>query len=58
MFNLSDRKKAFLGLIIEEYIKTAKPVGSKYIVEKGKLDLSSATLRHEMAELEPATSVV
>ena len=49
---MDTKKKAFLSRIIEEYIKTAKPVGSKYIVEKCKLDISPATARNYMAYLE------
>lgn len=48
------RKNALLSAIIKEYLKTAEPVGSKVIVEKYKLDVSSATVRNEMAELETA----
>lgn len=46
------KKQAFLCRLIEEYTKTAKPVGSKYIVEKCKLDISPATARNYMAALE------
>lgn len=53
MENIS-RKNALLSAIIKEYLKTAEPVGSKIIVEKYKLDVSSATVRNEMAELEAA----
>ena len=49
---LTDRKKAILRAIIDEYVATAEPVGSKAIVQKAELDLSSATIRNEMAELE------
>ncbi|MFH1537233.1 MAG: hypothetical protein ABID45_04545 [Patescibacteria group bacterium] len=49
---MNDKKQAFLRLIIEEYVKTAKPVGSKYIVEKCKLKVSPATVRNYMASLE------
>ncbi|MBU0732429.1 hypothetical protein KKC88_06145 [Patescibacteria group bacterium] len=52
MTQMDSKKKAFLSRIIEEYIKTAKPVGSKYIVEKCKLDISPATARNYMAFLE------
>lgn len=41
-----------MNLIIEEYIKTAEPVGSKYLVSREKLKYSPATLRNEMAVLE------
>lgn len=52
MSDMDDKKKAFLSRIIEEYIKTAKPVGSRYIVEKCRLDISPATARNYMAFLE------
>ncbi len=47
--NLSDRKKQILRTIVEYYINTAEPVGSKAL--SGELGLSSATIRNEMAEL-------
>ena len=47
---LSKRKEALLKLIIEDYIKTARPVSSKSLMEA--LNCSSATIRNEMAELE------
>ncbi|MDQ3326995.1 MAG: heat-inducible transcriptional repressor HrcA [Chloroflexota bacterium] len=49
---LTDRSKQVLKLVIEEYIATARPVGSEVLREKYKLAVSSATLRAEMAELE------
>jgi heat-inducible transcriptional repressor len=38
--------------VVEQYIQTAEPVGSKTIVENRCLDVSSATIRNEMADLE------
>jgi heat-inducible transcriptional repressor len=49
---LSDRSKQVLKLVIEEYVATARAVGSEVLREKYKLAASSATLRNEMAELE------
>ncbi len=49
---LSERKKKILRAVIEQYISTAEPVGSKALVENGLLNVSSATIRNEMAELE------
>ena len=49
---LSDRKKLILKTIVENYIDTAEPVGSKVIAETCGLNVSSATIRNEMAELE------
>jgi heat-inducible transcriptional repressor len=46
------RQQTILDLIVNEYIKTAEPVGSQILVKKYKLDVSSATVRNEMAELE------
>ncbi|HRY29226.1 MAG TPA: heat-inducible transcriptional repressor HrcA [Elusimicrobiota bacterium] len=47
-----DRKRKLLQAIIHQYIKTGKPVGSAFLAEEDKLDLSSATIRNVMAELE------
>ena len=49
---LDDRKKRILQAIIEDYVKFAEPIASKIIVERYELDLSSATIRNEMAALE------
>ncbi|MBR3752493.1 MAG: heat-inducible transcription repressor HrcA [Ruminiclostridium sp.] len=49
---LSDRKKLILRAVVENYIQTAEPVGSKAIVASAGLKVSSATIRNEMAELE------
>ncbi len=51
MFELSDRQKTLLLLIIRDYIDTAQPVGSKRLVEHYHLDLSPATIRNEMSAL-------
>ena len=51
MTNLSDRQQNLLLLIIRDYIETAQPVGSKRLVERYHIDLSSATIRNEMAAL-------
>ncbi len=49
---LNDRKKQILQAIIDEYIVSAEPVGSRAISKKNELGLSSATIRNEMADLE------
>ena len=49
---LNDRKKQILQAIIDEYIGSAEPVGSRAISKKNELGLSSATIRNEMADLE------
>jgi heat-inducible transcriptional repressor len=49
---LNDRRSSLLNLIVEEYVESAVPVGSKNIVEKHRVPYSSATVRLEMARLE------
>ena len=49
---LSERKKQILRAVVENYIQTAEPVGSKALVASAGLKVSSATIRNEMAELE------
>ena len=48
---LSDRKKKILAAVVDEYVRTAEPVGSKTIADTGCLDCSPATIRNELAEL-------
>lgn len=49
---ISSRQKLILKAIVEEYVRTAQPIGSKYLTEVPYLKVSSATLRYDMAELE------
>ncbi|MDO8593181.1 MAG: hypothetical protein Q7R92_05505 [bacterium] len=49
---MDKRKELILKTIIKEHIKTALPVGSEGLVDKYNLDISAATVRNEMAELE------
>lgn len=49
---LTPRQKKILRAVVENYIETAEPVGSKAIMETAGLDVSSATIRNEMAALE------
>ena len=46
------RKQTLLKLIVEDFIKTAEPVGSNYLIQKYNLNISSATIRNEMNALE------
>ena len=48
---LTDRKKQILKIVVESYINTAEPVGSKAIVEQMPGKISSATIRNELADL-------
>ena len=50
--DLNERKRKILQAIIDEYIGTAEPVGSRAISKIKDLGLSSATIRNEMADLE------
>ena len=50
--SLSDRKRRILKAVIDEYIENAEPVGSRVIASRSRLDVSPATIRNEMSELE------
>jgi heat-inducible transcriptional repressor len=49
---LDERKQRILQAIINDYISTAEPIGSRTIARKYDLGVSSATIRNEMADLE------
>lgn len=49
---LSDRRQNVLRVLIEEYIARALPVGSRTLVERYNLGISSATVRNELSSLE------
>ncbi len=49
---LSDRKRKILQIVVDNYISTAQAVSSKNITEKYMTDVSSATVRSELAQLE------
>lgn len=51
MNELSERQRFILALVVHEYARTAAPVGSRYLVEHYHLDMSSATVRNELAAL-------
>ena len=53
---LDDRKKKILQAIIRNYLETGEPVGSRTISKYTDLNLSSATIRNEMADLEDISS--
>ena len=48
---LTERKKKILRAIVDHYIQTAEPVGSKALATMPGIDCSSATIRNEMADL-------
>jgi heat-inducible transcriptional repressor len=49
---LEDRKLEVLRAIVEDYVSTQEPVGSKALVERHNLGVSPATIRNDMASLE------
>ncbi len=51
---LTERQKLLLTLIVHEYVRTAQPVGSQYLVEHYGLSMSSAPVRNEMSALTEA----
>ncbi|MBQ9200280.1 MAG: heat-inducible transcription repressor HrcA [Lachnospiraceae bacterium] len=55
---LDERKKTILKLIIATYLETGEPVGSRTISKFNDLNLSSATIRNEMADLEELGYIV
>ena len=50
--SISERQEKILLALIKEYVKTAQPLSSSFLVEKYNLGISSATARNDMAELE------
>ncbi len=48
------RQEQLLFLLIENYIQTAEPIGSKFLAEISSLGVSGATIRNELSELEKA----
>ena len=55
---LDDRKQEILKSIVANYLETGEPVGSRTISKMGSLNLSSATIRNEMSDLEEMGYVV
>ena len=49
---LTARKREILRRVVEEYVATGQPVGSKVLVERPGLAVSSSTVRSELSELE------
>ncbi len=50
--DFQERKERVLGIVVNEYIKTVSPISSALIAEEHHLDLSPATIRNILAELE------
>jgi len=49
---LSERQKMILAAIVDDYIRSAEPVGSRSISKRGDVGYSAATIRNEMSDLE------
>jgi heat-inducible transcriptional repressor len=49
---LDDRKLEVLRAVVEDFVRTSEPVGSRHIVERHHLGVSPATVRNDMATLE------
>jgi heat-inducible transcriptional repressor len=49
---LSERQRQILSGVVEEYVATRAPVGSKLLVERARFDVSTSTIRAEFVELE------
>ncbi|HEC33194.1 MAG TPA: heat-inducible transcription repressor HrcA [Chloroflexi bacterium] len=52
MEELTPRQQTILGLVVQQFVETATPVGSRALVERYGLNVSPATVRNEMALLE------
>jgi heat-inducible transcriptional repressor len=52
MTELTERQRTILHRLVEEYVATGHPVGSKSLVERSQLPVSPSTVRSELAELE------
>lgn len=52
MAGINERKQKILHAVVTDYIQTAEPVGSRTISRRYHTDLSAATIRNEMADLE------
>ncbi len=56
--NLSDRKLSILNAIINEYISSSEPIGSRTIAKQYDIGVSPATIRNEMSDLEEMGLIV
>jgi len=49
---LTARQREILSQVVQEYVATGQPVGSKHLVERAGLSVSPSTVRNELADLE------
>jgi heat-inducible transcriptional repressor len=50
--DLTERQREIILRVVEEYVATGQPVGSKSLVERAGMAVSPSTVRNELAELE------
>lgn len=50
--NLDSRQQEIFEIVVEEFIKSARPVGSEFLAENYDLEVSSSTIRNDLAFLE------
>lgn len=50
--NLDSRQREIFEIVVEEFIKSARPVGSEFLAENYDLEISPATIRNDLALLE------
>jgi len=50
--NIEGRQKNIFIIVVEEFIKTARPIGSEFLAENYDLEVSAATIRNDLAFLE------
>lgn len=51
---MDTRQEKILDMVVEEYVKNAQPVGSRFLFDQGGLDCGEATIRNELRALEEA----
>src|ERR1700691_2069662 len=51
---LNERSREVFRMLVDAYLETGEPVGSRTVARRGNLDLSPATIRNVMADLEEA----
>jgi heat-inducible transcriptional repressor len=51
-FEITERQREIMLRVVEEYVSSGQPVGSKSLVERSGMNVSSSTVRNELAELE------
>ncbi len=58
MTELNDRSREIFRMIVDAYVETGEPVGSRTLARRGRLDLSPASIRNVMADLEEASAML